>query len=85
MVVLSNTLGQVPLPLVGRIELYSGSLVELANTLESEGCQRLYIDGGKTIQSFINEALVTDLTITIVPVLLGEGLPLLAKPHVTSS
>jgi dihydrofolate reductase len=75
-VVLSNTLKQAPAQLADKVELYSGSLTELAQRLEHEGCKRLYIDGGKTIQSFLHEGLITDLTITTIPVLLGEGLPL---------
>jgi len=77
--VLSNTLKQVPEKLVEKIELYSGPLKELITKLEDENCKRLYVDGGKTIQSFINESLITDMTITRLPVLLGEGIPLFAK------
>ncbi len=81
-VALSNTLTKAPDELVGKIELYSGPLPELTSKLASEGCQRLYIDGGKTIQSFINESLITDMTITTIPILLGEGLPLFGStPH----
>ena len=81
-VVLSNTLKEVPDGLVGKIELYAGSLQELTTKLASEGCQRLYVDGGKTIQSFINESLITDMTINTIPILLGEGLSLFGPtPH----
>lgn len=81
-IVLSNTLTTVPDALSGKIELYSGSLSNLVKGLESEGAKRLYIDGGKTIQSFLSEGLVTDMVITTIPVLLGEGLPLFGEiPH----
>ena len=36
----------------------------------------MYIDGGKTIQSFLNCGLVDELIITRVPVLIGNGIPL---------
>jgi dihydrofolate reductase len=78
-IVLSSKLTEIPKQLLGKAELYSGSLIELVEKLESEGCKRLYIDGGKTIQSFINKGLLTDLTINKIPVLLGEGLPLFGK------
>lgn len=78
-IVLSNTLKEVPEAVFGKIELHAGSLRELVTKLEGEGCKRAYVDGGKTIQSFINERLLTDLTITRIPVLLGEGLPLFGK------
>jgi len=75
-IVLSRSLTKTPTNLVGRVELYSGPLTDLVSRLEGEGYKRLYIDGGKTIQSFLSEELVTDLTITKIPILLGEGLPL---------
>ena len=37
------------------------------------------VNGGKTIQPFINNNLITDLTITKIPILLGEGLSLFGK------
>jgi dihydrofolate reductase len=78
-IVLSTTLTEAPAELAGKIELYSGSITDLANRLEEEGHKRLYIDGGKTIQSFINEELITDLTINTIPILLGEGLRLFGE------
>jgi len=78
-IVLSKTLKTIPAQLQGKIELYSGSLKQLVTELKNDGSKRVYIDGGKTIQSFINEGLLTDITITKIPVLLGEGLPLFGK------
>lgn len=34
------------------------------------------LDGGYTIQQFLNEGLIGDLTITTIPVIIGEGIPL---------
>jgi len=78
-IVLSNRLKEAPSLLQDKVELYSGSLTELVTKLKNDGCKRLYIDGGKTIQSFINEELITDITITKIPILLGEGLSLFGK------
>ena len=78
-IVLSNTLKETPSQLNGKVELYSGSLIKLVSELKNNGCNRIYIDGGKTIQSFINEDLITDITITTIPILLGEGLSLFGK------
>ena len=78
-VVLSNTLKEVPSQLQYKAELYSGPLTELVTKLKNDECKRLYIDGGKTIQSFINEKLITDITITKTPVLLGDGISLFGK------
>ena len=78
-VVLSNALKETPTQLKDKVDLYSGSLVKLVTELENDRCKRIYIDGGKTIQSFINEELLTDITITKIPILLGEGLSLFGK------
>lgn len=57
-------------------EFFSGDVRELAAKLGREGLRHLYVDGGATIRSFIAAGLVDDLTISIIPVLLGSGIPL---------
>ena len=42
-------------------------------SLSKQGWKRAYIDGGKIIQSFMRERLIADMTVTIVPILTGEG------------
>lgn len=42
-------------------------------SLSEQGWQRAYIDGGKIIQSFMREGLIDDMTVTIVPILIGTG------------
>jgi dihydrofolate reductase len=44
--------------------------------LVAAGARRVYVDGGRVIQSFLAAGLVHELTITTAPVLLGGGLPL---------
>ncbi|CAH1583690.1 dihydrofolate reductase family protein [Vibrio rotiferianus] len=75
-IVLSNTLSEVPEHMSGLIELYSGDLSALIRQLEKEGYQNAYIDGGVTIQSFLNLRLISDMSITHAPILLGAGIPL---------
>ncbi len=41
--------------------------------LSAEGITHVYIDGGLTIQGFLREGLVDEITLTLVPVILGEG------------
>jgi dihydrofolate reductase len=44
--------------------------------------QNLYIDGGSTIQGFLKEDLIDEMTITIIPILLGGGISLFSDlPH----
>jgi dihydrofolate reductase len=46
---------------------------DLVTRLTSQNYKQLYIDGGVTIQTFLAEQLINELTITLVPVLLGSG------------
>jgi len=78
-IVLSKTIKEAPENLKGKVEMYSGDLQTLVSNLENEGYQHAYIDGGTTIQSFINLEMINELTITKAPVLLGEGIPLFGR------
>jgi dihydrofolate reductase len=49
------------------------------SNLENEGHKHAYIDGGTTIQEFINLELINEITITKAPILLGVGIPLFGK------
>ena len=44
--------------------------------LEAEGRRRIYVDGGRVIQSFLALGMISDMVITRVPILLGTGRPL---------
>jgi dihydrofolate reductase len=48
----------------------------LVHQLMSVGATHVYVDGGKTIQSFLRANLINDMTITRIPVLIGEGISL---------
>ena len=77
--VLSNTLTEVPDNLKGKVELYSGEIPALISQLENKGYRHAYIDGGVTITYFINLKLINEMTITQAPILLGKGKPLFGK------
>ena len=74
--VLSNNLNEVPEELKGKVEIVSGNLNNIVEGLSSRGLKNLYLDGGSTIQSFLQEDLIDEMTITKIPVLLGGGAPL---------
>jgi dihydrofolate reductase len=59
--------------------MYSGDLNDLIDSLEHKGFKHAYIDGGTTIQAFINLQLINEITITRTPLLLGEGIPLFGE------
>ncbi|WP_104162321.1 dihydrofolate reductase family protein [Cryobacterium sp. N22] len=52
------------------------TLDDVIATLVAEGRRRVYVDGGRTIQSFLRVGLIREITITRAPVLLGTGIPL---------
>ncbi len=60
-------------------ELWSGTPRALAERLDREGVRRVYLDGGALIRSFLREGLVDELTIDVIPILLGSGRPLFAS------
>jgi dihydrofolate reductase len=68
-----------PAPGGAIVERMSGSPAEVASQLVSRGVQHAYIDGGITIQGFLEARLIQRLTITRVPVLIGSGIPLFGK------
>lgn len=74
--VLSNSLNNIPKELEEKVELVKGSLKQILNQIHKKGYYRLYIDGGSTIQSFLNEDLIDEMQITTIPILLGGGAPL---------
>jgi dihydrofolate reductase len=60
----------------GVVEQMGGAPAEIVSKLAANGAHHLYIDGGITIQNFLRSGLIQRLTITRVPVLIGEGIPL---------
>ncbi|WP_196889357.1 dihydrofolate reductase family protein [Aureivirga sp. CE67] len=77
--VLSNSLKEVPAKYKGKVEIVNGDLNKIVEDLNKRGYLNLYIDGGRTIQSFLERDLIDDLIITTIPCLLGEGIPLFSK------
>jgi dihydrofolate reductase len=77
--VLTSTLETIPKELDGKVFLISGSLKEVMAAIASKGHKHLYVDGGKLIQSCLQEDLIDEMIITRIPVLLGGGVPLFGK------
>ncbi len=75
-IVLSRRWKQIPDQFVEYAELYSGKVELLTVELQNQGVRHVYIDGGITLQSFIQQHLLNEITITTVPILLGSGIPL---------
>jgi dihydrofolate reductase len=62
--------------IAGRVEQMSGEPAQIARELAATGAKHVYLDGGITVQEFLRDGHVHDITITRVPVLIGEGIPL---------
>ena len=62
--------------LIDDVELFNGSIAELTEMLTMQNSNHIYIDGGQVVQSFLKEGVVTDMTITTIPILLGDGIKL---------
>ena len=44
--------------------------------LAEQNLRRIYVDGGRVVQSFLRDGLIEDMVVTTVPVLIGSGRPL---------
>ncbi len=75
-VVLSSKLGLESGDMPETVEVRSGSPTQLVKELEESGAKHLYIDGGKTIQGFLNAGLIQEMIITRIPIIIGQGIPL---------
>lgn len=76
--VLSEQLRDAPVPeaLQGKVRFSSQAPSEVMAELALQGVRRVYLDGGKLVQSFLRDGLIADMVITTVPVLIGAGRPL---------
>ena len=72
----SNTMQALPESLPSNVSIVRGTVEEILPIIHQKGYYNLYIDGGKTIQSFLKERLINTMTITTIPLILGAGIPL---------
>ena len=74
-IVLSSTLQSV----CNEAELCKDDIETLIKTLHADGIKHIYVDGGATISRFLNMNLIDRLIISIIPVVLGSGIPLFSN------
>lgn len=75
-VVLSTRPSDLVAPAGAVCAMMTGTPHEVVTRLTERGMKHLYIDGGVTIQRFLEAGLIQRVIITRVPVLLGSGIPL---------
>lgn len=71
--VLSRGAPRIPAALEGKVSVSAESPRALVERLSRQGAKHLYVDGGLTIQGFLAAGLIDEITVTVVPVLLGAG------------
>ena len=75
-IVLSTKHINIPDHLADFVENKNCSPKELVEELKMDGIDHVYVDGGKTIQGFLNAGLINEIIISRIPVLIGQGIPL---------
>lgn len=71
-VVLSQSLKEVK----ENMQLYSGDLIQLLSKMYKEGIKHIWVDGGVTLSQFLASRIVDTMTVSIIPIVLGDGIPL---------
>lgn len=66
----------IPLRLRDTVMWSNLSPHEIFQELESTGRQHVYVDGGFTVRAFLKAGLIDELTLTHVPIVMGQGIPL---------
>jgi dihydrofolate reductase len=77
-VVLSHNPVPIPSHLPDTVSYSSESPGTLLERLSGQGVKHVYVDGGSTIQGFFAESLIDEITITRIPIVIGDGISLFA-------
>jgi dihydrofolate reductase len=77
--VLSSKLKEMPNELKGKAEIINDGIENILEKLRNRNMDNFYIDGGKTIQSFLKKDLIDEMIISTIPIILGDGIPLFGK------
>ncbi|HLN56845.1 MAG TPA: dihydrofolate reductase family protein [Bacteroidales bacterium] len=74
----SYIITRTPRPDIGRIRFYSGQLKDLIHLLKLDDTgKNIFIDGGaEVIDVLLKENLIDEFIISIIPILLGDGIRL---------
>ena len=74
--VLSSRRLKIPPKLAKSVSVTSGSVEDVISELGEKGLSHIYVDGGVTIQRFLDAGAIQRLIISRIPVLIGKGIPL---------
>lgn len=75
-IVLSRSMAKADLPEArqDKVEFSTATPNELWEELGARGINRVYVDGGAIIRSFLKAGFVQDMKIGLIPVLIGAGI-----------
>ena len=76
LVATSRPLGEPAAPTVRAVSGSPAELLDVAHEAAGEGI--VYVDGGVLIRSFLDAGLIDEMTVSIIPVILGAGIQLFA-------
>lgn len=64
-------------PSQGKVRFHTGPLKELVQTLKTQSGGNIFVDGGaEIVNQLLKEGLVDELILSVIPVLLGDGVRL---------
>jgi dihydrofolate reductase len=67
-------------PTTPNTEVYQGDLNSLISEIRLNTQKDIWlIGGGKLITQFLNEGLIDEMILTVIPIMLGDGIPLFLK------
>jgi dihydrofolate reductase len=78
-VVLTTRPLDIPGELRSSVRTAAGAPADVAAALAVAGARHAYVDGGQTIQRFLDAGLLGSLIVSTVPVLIGDGIPLFGR------
>lgn len=82
----SYIITRTPQPALGSVKFYTGDLKELVLNLKKVPGKNIFVDGGaETVHQLLQDDLIDEFYISIIPILLGDGIPLFrnGRPEVT--
>jgi dihydrofolate reductase len=75
-IVLSSNPIAIPESIPDTVTHSAESPAALLQRLSGEGVNHVYVDGGNTIRRFLAKGLINEITVTVIPILLGDGISL---------
>jgi len=71
-----------PVPVPAGVEFVTGSIRDFATRLRRGGGKNVWMmGGGEIIGSFLDEGAIDEFVVTVIPVFIGDGVPLIGRRH----